>query len=144
MAGCWELLGLVRPRGDVVILCSCSCAHRSGHGVPVNLQQYKYYSLVCNVIISIWMEKIIPLKSSLGKKALRKGYYVYFMLWTTCTLQRCRTGMTKHRQQSTKIGPLGIDPIWSQDCSSLLHLLCKVVYAGMWLSADIQLLLLFI
>ena len=32
-------------------------------------------------------------------------------------LQRCSAIMTKHRQQSTKVGAKGIEPIWSQVCS---------------------------
>ena len=32
------------------ILCSCSCPRRSGHSVPVNLQQDKCYSLFCNFL----------------------------------------------------------------------------------------------
>ena len=39
--GCCKLLG-------VRILCSCSGPHRSGHDVPVNLQQDKCYSLFNN------------------------------------------------------------------------------------------------
>ena len=31
--------------------------------------------------------------------------------------------MSKHRQHRTKLGAKGIDPIWSQACSSLLHFL---------------------
>ena len=34
----------------VGILCSCSCLGRSGHNVPINLQQDKYYSLFCNFL----------------------------------------------------------------------------------------------
>ena len=47
---------------------------RSGHDVPVNLQQDKYYSLLCNFFISIWIENII----SLRVRVLRMGYPVYF------------------------------------------------------------------
>ena len=43
VVSCCELLG-------VGILCSCSCPRRSGHDVPVNLQQDKYYSLFCNFL----------------------------------------------------------------------------------------------
>ena len=34
----------------VGILCPCSCPHRSGHHVPVNLQQGKCYSLFCSFL----------------------------------------------------------------------------------------------
>ena len=43
MVGCCKLLG-------VGILCSYRCPHRSGHDVPVNLQQDKCYSLFCNFL----------------------------------------------------------------------------------------------
>ena len=41
VVGCCRLLG-------VGILCSCSCPHRSGHDIPINFQQDKYYSLFCS------------------------------------------------------------------------------------------------
>ena len=40
---CWP-----DPRDNVIILCFCSCPHRSGHDVPINLQQDKCYFLFCN------------------------------------------------------------------------------------------------
>ena len=43
VVSCCRLLG-------VGILCSCSCPHRSGHDVPINLQQDKYYSLFWNFL----------------------------------------------------------------------------------------------
>ena len=43
VVGCCKLLG-------VRILCSYICPHRSGHNVPVNLQQDKCYSLFCNFL----------------------------------------------------------------------------------------------
>ena len=43
MIGCCRLLG-------VEILCSGICPHTSGHAVPVNLQQDKYYSFFCNFL----------------------------------------------------------------------------------------------
>ena len=52
MPGCLEFLGLVRPGGGVIILCSGSCEPGSGHSAPVKLQQGKYYSLVCSFLIS--------------------------------------------------------------------------------------------
>ena len=60
IVGCCELLG-------VNILCPCSCPCRSGHIVPVNLQD-KCYSLFC--FLSLYEgESIIPLKV----RALRMG-----------------------------------------------------------------------
>ena len=43
MVSCYQLLGME-------VLCSSSCPHRSGHNVPVNLQQNKCYSLFCNFL----------------------------------------------------------------------------------------------
>ena len=42
LAGCFKVLG-------AGILCSCGWLHRSGHNVPVNLQQDKWYSRFCNI-----------------------------------------------------------------------------------------------
>ena len=49
---CCRLLG-------VGILCSCCCPCRSGHDVPVNLQQDKCYSLFCNFISPCEWKNII-------------------------------------------------------------------------------------
>lgn len=35
---------------DVRLLCSCTCPHRSGHDLLVNLQKDKCYSLFCNFL----------------------------------------------------------------------------------------------
>ena len=43
MVSCCKLLG-------IGILCSCSCAHRSDHDGPVNLQQDQCYSLFYNFL----------------------------------------------------------------------------------------------
>ena len=102
----------------VGILCSCSCPHRSGHDVPVNLQQDKRYSLFCNFLSLYEWKCIIPLKV----RALRMGCYVYFRLQAAFFYKRCRASMTKHRQQNTKVKVKETDLIWSQICSSLLHL----------------------
>ena len=49
VVGCCRLLG-------VGILCSCSCPHRSGHDIPINFQQDKYYSLFCSFLsLYKWM-----------------------------------------------------------------------------------------
>ena len=47
VVSCCRLLG-------VGILCSCSCPHKSGHTVPVNLWQDKYYFLFCNLSLYEW------------------------------------------------------------------------------------------
>ena len=69
MAGCCRLLG-------AGILCSCSCPGRSGHNVPVDLQQDKCYSLFCNFLSLYDWESVILLKA----RGLRMGYPVYFRL----------------------------------------------------------------
>ena len=43
MAGCCKLL-------DARILCFCICTFKCGHNVLTNLQQDKYYSLLCNFL----------------------------------------------------------------------------------------------
>ena len=58
------------------ILCSCRCPSRSGHSVPINLQQDKCYSLFCNFLSLYEWKRVIPLKV----KALRMAYPVYFRL----------------------------------------------------------------
>ena len=47
------------------ILCSCSHPHRSGHNIPVNLEQDKCYSLFYNFFSLHEWKSIIPLKSGL-------------------------------------------------------------------------------
>ena len=69
LVSCCRLLG-------VGILCSGSCPRRSGHDVPVNLQQDKCYSLFCNFLSLNEWKSVTPLKV----RALRKGYPVYFRL----------------------------------------------------------------
>ena len=44
------------------ILCSCSCPCRSGHGVPINLQQDKWLFSVLQLFISTGMEKCYTFK----------------------------------------------------------------------------------
>ena len=56
----------------VGILCSCRCPRRSGHDVPVNLQQDKFYNYLS---LCEW-KSVIPLKV----RALRMGYLVYIRL----------------------------------------------------------------
>ena len=68
LVACSKLLGFG-------ILCSRSCPHRSGHDVPVNLQQDKCYSLCCNFLSVYKWKSIIPFKviimSILHMKKLR-------------------------------------------------------------------------
>ena len=52
---------------------------RSGHNVPVNLQQDKCYSLFCNFFSLHEWKSVIPLKV----RAWRMGSPVYFRLWAT-------------------------------------------------------------
>lgn len=47
----------------VGILCSCSCPGRSGHNVPVNLQEGKCHSLFCNFLSVCEWKNVIPLKA---------------------------------------------------------------------------------
>ena len=53
--GCCKLLSAGTP-----FPCSCPC--RSRHHAPIHLQQDKYYSLLCNFLISIWVEKCYTFK----------------------------------------------------------------------------------
>ena len=69
------VVGCCKPLG-VGILCSRSCPHRSGHNVPVNLQQDKCYSLFCNFLPLYEWKSVIPLKV----RGLRMGYPIYFRL----------------------------------------------------------------
>ena len=66
MVDCCRLLG-------VRVLCSCICPSRSGHDVPVNLQQDKGYSLFCSFLSLYEWKSVIPLEV----RALRMGYPVY-------------------------------------------------------------------
>ena len=60
---CCKLLG-------AGILCSCPCPHKAGQDIPVNLQQDRCCSLVCN-LISLYKWKSVF-------RALRMGSPVYF------------------------------------------------------------------
>ena len=74
------------------------------------LRSWTFYFL-CNFLSLYKWKSIIFLKA----RALRMGYQVGDIL-----LLRCKSSMTKHRQESTKVRAKGIDSIWSQVCSSLL------------------------
>ena len=60
------------------ILCSCICPCNPGHSVPINLQQDKCYSQMCNFLISMQMESVTRLMA----RTLRMGYPVYFRLYS--------------------------------------------------------------
>ena len=69
MVGCYKLLG-------ARILCSCNCPGRSGHDVPINLQQTNVILCSADIVsLSEW-KRVIPLKV----RALRMGYPIYFRL----------------------------------------------------------------
>ena len=91
MVGWCKLLG-------IGILCSCSCLHRSGHNVPVNLQRDKCYSLFCNFLSLCECKRVIPLKG----QRLENGLPVYFRLWVTFFLEKVQNPAwlsTGHRAQ---------------------------------------------
>ena len=90
---------------------------RSGHNVPIKLQQDDCYSLFCNFLSLCEWKSAMPLKV----RALRMGSRVYFRLSATFFYKRCRASMTKRRSQSTRVRAKGIEPIWSQVCSSRLR-----------------------
>ena len=69
------------------------------------------FYLLCNFLSLYKWKSIISLKA----RALKMDYQVGNIL-----LLRCKSSMTKHRQESTKVRTKGIDSIWSQVCSSLL------------------------
>ena len=66
----WRVVvaGFYKPL-DAGILCSCSCPCRSGHNVPVNLQDKPLFS-VLQLFISIGMEKCYTFKDQSLKKGL--------------------------------------------------------------------------
>ena len=81
------------------ILCPWSCPSiRSGHNVPVNLLQ----------------DYVIFHSATFYKgQILENGLSCLFHTLASILLQRCRTSLTKHRQQITRVGGKGIDLIWS-------------------------------
>ena len=64
MAGCCKLLG-------AGILCSYSCPCRSGHSVPVNLQEDNFYFLFCNFFFLIF---ILFIYGCVGSSFLCEGF----------------------------------------------------------------------
>ena len=61
-------------------------------------------------------------------QSLGNGLSCIFQALGNIFLVRFRASMTKHRQQSTRVRAEGIDPIWSQLCSSLLHNFCSCYF----------------
>ena len=96
MAGCFKLLG-------AGILCSCNCPCRSGHNVPIHLQQDNCYFLFCNFLPLYEWKGVIPLKVESGRQSLENGLSHIFQAIGNILLQRCRASMTKHKEQSTKV-----------------------------------------
>ena len=75
MTDCCKLLG-------AWILFSCSCPYRSGHTVPINLQQDKY-SLLCNFLTytngKCYTFKVQSLKSGLSSIFQAIGSILFFL-----------------------------------------------------------------
>ena len=69
VVGCCKLLG-------IGILCSCSCPCRSGHDVPINLNNSNVILYSATFYLYVNGKVLYPLKV----RALRKGYPVYFKL----------------------------------------------------------------
>ena len=69
---CCKLVG-------VGILCSCICLCGSGHGVPINLQQDKCYSLFWNFLSLYEWKSVTPLEI----RPWRMNYPIYFRLQAT-------------------------------------------------------------
>ena len=66
-------------------------------------------------------KSVIPLKVKSGRQNLENGLSCIFWAMGNILFHKYRASMTKHRKQSTKVRAKGIDPIWSQVSSSLLH-----------------------
>lgn len=88
--GCGWLLQIF----DAWILSSCRCSCKSGHGVPIYLQQDKMFFL--QLFISIWIEKCYTFK----------GLSYIFLAIGNIILERCWDNMTKYRQQSVRLKEL--------------------------------------
>ena len=85
------------------ILCSCICPGRSGHHVPVNLQQDTCYSLFCN-LLSLYEPKSVLL---VKVRAARICHRVCFRPQATFFYKTCRASISEPRQQSTKVKGTG-------------------------------------
>ena len=77
---------------------------------------------VVQLFISVWMKIVIHLKVKPGRQSLENVLSCVFQAVGNILLQRSRASIKKHLQLSAKVRAKGIDPIWSQVCSSLLHL----------------------
>lgn len=95
------------------ILCSCNC--RSGHNIPVNLQQDNCYFLFLQLLSYINGKVLCFERSEPWEWAI-----IYISGYGNFILQSCRASMTQHRQQSTRVRAKEADLIWSHVYSSLL------------------------
>ena len=107
--GCCKLLG-------VRILYFCSCPYRSGHNVPINLQQDNCYFQFCNFLLPYEWKSFTVFKVESGRQSLENGLSCTFQAPGNILLQWCGANMTEHRQQSTKVALKGIDPAQRQPC----------------------------
>ena len=89
---------------------SCSCPPRSGQNGPINLQKDYCYFLFCNFLISMWMERYFTFNGP----SLENRLSCIFQAIVNILLWRCRSSMTKLRQQSTSVRARGIDQVWNQ------------------------------
>ena len=97
--GCCKLLG-------AEILCSCRRPHRSGHSVPRNFQQDKWYSLFCH-LSSLCKQKCYTFKN----QNLKNGLSHIFRQ----AIDNSLNSQQKHYNIKVK----ETDPIQSQTCSLL-------------------------
>lgn len=67
------------------------------------------------------MKSDMALKVKPGRQSFEKGCYIYFGLLSKFFYEKCRANRTNHRQQKTKVRAKGVDSIWNQVCSFLLH-----------------------
>ena len=89
----------------------------SDHNIPVNLQQDGCSFLFYNLFSLYEIEECCTFKS----QGLENGLSCILQAVDNIVLQKRRASMTKHIQQSTRFRAKGIDPVWSQVCSSLLQ-----------------------
>ena len=73
-------------------LCSCICPCRSGHDIPINLQQDKCCSLFCK-FLSLY-------EWTLGGLTPEIRLPVYFMLQAMCFYKTCSVSMIKYRKRN--------------------------------------------
>ena len=105
MVGCCKLLA-------VRILWFCHCPHKSGHNIPINLQWGKCCS-PCSALFYLYMNEKVLYPS-------RSEPWEWAVLYISGYRQHLKQ---KQKQWNTKVKVKEIDLIWSQTCSSLLHVL---------------------